>query len=402
MKLKTLVVVVVILAAVSVGVHFLTRPAKHPPADARVGQPLVARNVIEQARTIGLTENGKAVTLTKAADGNWQVTNYYDFPADFTKLSRLIGDLTTAKLDRLVTQNPERIGALEFKDTGITISDGANKEPWSLTIGKYAEGGGRFVRFGKENKAFLTRLNAYLDVEPKNWADASLLSLKPEDIASVEISFPNGDNLTAKRTRKEDPFASAEAPTGKRLKNESITSLISSAGSIRFSDTSDLTDPNAVAAREHSRNVRFTTFDGKTIDVTLGRKPEQKIVKAPEAKKDGSTGPAALGSVADLAKTDDKSKSSASADAGHKADEKGGPAKAAETTETIPAGPVFVVVKSSDSAAPVNALMKKRAFQVYESAFTSLPASEPDMFEDAPAPTPAPVTPASSSKPSAP
>ena len=199
MKLKTLVVVVAILAAVAVAVHFLTRPAKQPPADARIGQPLVARSVIEQAHTVQLTENGKTVTLTKSDGGTWHVSEYHDFPADFTKLSRLVSDLTGAKLERLVTQNPERIATLEFKDTGITISDSGNKNPWSLTIGKYAEGGGRFVRFDKENKAFLTKLNAYLDVEPKNWADASLLSLKPEDIASVELSFPDGKSITAKR-----------------------------------------------------------------------------------------------------------------------------------------------------------------------------------------------------------
>ncbi len=352
--------------------------------------------MIEQAHTVRLSENGKTVTLTKSDGGVWHVAEYHDFPADFTKLSRLVSDLTGAKLERLVTQNPERIATLEFKDTGITISDSGNKNSWSITIGKYAEGGGRFVRFDKENKAFLTKLNAYLDVEPKNWADASLLSLKPEDIASVELSFPDGKSITAKRAKKEDAFSSDAAPTGKRLKTESIASLISSVGTLRFSDTSDLTDPNAVAASAHSRTIRFTTFEGKTVSVSVGRKPEQKIIKAPEAKKDGSTGPAALGNVADLAKNAGQTATSdTAAGAAHKADDKSGPAKAAETTETIPAGPVFVSISNSDASAPVNALMKKRSFQVYESAFTSLPANEADVFEALPAPAPQ----ASASKP---
>ena len=389
MKLKTLVVVVVILAAVAVAVHFLTRPAKQPPADSRIGQPLVARSVIEQAHTLRLTENGKTVTLTKSDGGVWRVAEYYDFPADFTKLSRLVSDLSGAKLERLVTQNPERIATLDFKDTGITITDSGNKNTWSLTMGKNAESGGRFVRFDKENKAFLTRLNAYLDVEPKNWADASLLSLKPEDIASVEISFPDGKSLTAKRAKKEDAFSSDAAPSGKRLKGESIATLISSMGSLRFSDTNALNDPNAVAASAHSRTVRFTTFDGKTIAVNVGRKPEQKIIKAPEAKKDGTTGPAALGAVTDLTKNAGQTTASNSTeDAAKKGDDKSGPAKAAETTETIPAGPVFVSISSSDATAPVNALMKKRSFQVYESTFTSLPANEADLFEAIPAEAP--------------
>ncbi len=400
MKLKTLIIVVALLAAVSVTVHFLTRPPRQAPADPRVGQPLITRTAVEQAHTVRLSENGKSVTLTKGAGNTWHIAEYYEFPADFTKLSRLVSDLTSAKLERLVTQNPSRIAALEFKDTGITISDGAGKETWSIKLGKYADGGGRFVRFGDENKAFLTRVNTYLDVEPKNWADTNLLSLKPEDIASVELSFPTENKtITATRAKKEDAFTSSAAPAGKRLKSDRIASLISSVGSLRYSDTSDLTDPNAIAAKAHDRTVKFKTFDGKSVTVTLGRKPEQKVIKAPEAKKDGSTGPTALGSVADLAKSNESAGHSGSTSGTtEKTDDKKGPAKVAETVETIPAGPVFVVVSNSDASAPVNALMKKRAFQVYESTFTGLPASEADLFEDAPA-APAPATPAKSTAP---
>ena len=401
MKLKTLIIVVALLAVVSVAVHFLTQPAKQAPADVRVGQPLIARAAVEQVHTVRLSENGKTVTLNKGEGNTWRIAEYYDFPADFTKLSRLISDLTSAKLERLVTQNPERIAALEFKDTGIAFSDSAGKETWSLKLGKYAESGGRFVRFGDENKAFLTRVNTYLDVEPKNWADTNLLALKPDEIAAVELSFPEGGKtVVATRARKEDTFTSSAAPAGKRLKSDRIASLISSAGSLRYSDTSDLTDPNAIAAKTHARTVKFTTFDGKTVTVTLGRKPEQKIIKAPEAKKDGSTGPAALGSVTDLAKASEPATPPSSAPGtAEKTDDKNGPAKVAETVETIPAGPVFVTVSQSDASAPVNALMQKRAFQVYESTFTGLPANEAELFEDAPAATPTAATPSPSPAP---
>ena len=57
--------------------------------------------------------------------------------------------------------------------------------------------------------------------------------------------------------------------------------------------------------------------------------------------------------------------------------------------ETIPAGPVFVSIAHSDAAAPVNALMAKRAFQIADYTFTSLPQKSADLFEPAPPPAPA-------------
>jgi hypothetical protein len=158
-----------------------------------------------------------------------------------------------------------------------------------------------------------------------------------------------------------------------------MSSTLSSLGAIRFTDTADLTDPDAVAAKAHQRTVKLTTFDGKTIQITLGRKPEEKKLKPPSAT-DANTGPGALGSVNDLTKTD----------AAPKAGEPVAPKPITPEFETIPAGPVFVTVTSSDANAPVNALMQKRAFKVSDYTFTSLPQTPAELFTAPPA-SPAPA-----------
>jgi hypothetical protein len=105
----------------------------------------------------------------------------------------------------------------------------------------------------------------------------------------------------------------------------------------------------------------------------LGRKPEEKKLKPPAP---ASAKPA-------------KAKSKAPLDTA-----KGTPAptpKAPEPEyETIPAGPVFVWVTSSEAKAPVNALMRKRAFQIDDYIFTGLPENPADFFEAASPPPPAP------------
>jgi hypothetical protein len=386
MKLKTLLLVVVALAIASAIAFFLNRPAQPTGVDPRVGTPLVDRAMIEKVARLRFTDQGKTVQLAKQADGNWTVASYYDFPADFSKLSQFVSELENAKIDRFVTASPERIARFEFKDTQIALLDSAGKELWTVTLGKNAEGGGRLIRFGTEPKAYLSRLSAWLDTESRSWADTQLVNLKADEIAQVELGFADAPAVVAKRAKKEDSFAADAAPAGQRLKNDRITSLLSSLTSLRFSDTTAPDDANAVEAKKHLRTLKLTTFAGQTLTVALGRKPEQKIVKTPEPAKDAQgSGPAAL-----LAKANEKAKAEEKPAEGEtKPQDAGGPAKAIEPAiETIPAGPVFAFVTSTDEKAPINALMQKRAFQISDYTFTSLPQKSDELFEPLPPPPP--------------
>src|SRR5688572_10967118 len=108
MKIKTLIVTVLALAVLSIGVYFARRPGPPPSGDARLNQPLVDAATIEKTAKVRITDAGKTVELIRT-DGTWRVPSYHDLPADFSKLSSLVGNLTDAKLQRLVTSNPERL-----------------------------------------------------------------------------------------------------------------------------------------------------------------------------------------------------------------------------------------------------------------------------------------------------
>ncbi|MBC7367670.1 MAG: DUF4340 domain-containing protein [Undibacterium sp.] len=378
MKLKSLLLIVAALAALSVVVFIIRRPASPASTDARQSRPLLDAATADRVAEIRLTEAGKSVILTRDAAGTWHVPAYYDFTADFSKIARFISELTDAKITRLVTTSPDRIARLEFKDTPITLLDSGAKQLWTATLGKSAEtGGGRFLRFGAESKAYLTSLNTYLDLDPKNWANPELLALKPDDITKIEIPFSPaaasaGDpaSITFTRAKKEDPWTTTSTPAGQKLKPEALTPTLTALTSLRFSETTDLTDANAIAAKANERLFKLETFDGKVIKIALGRKPEEKKIKPPVA--DAKNGLAALGTATDLAKQ---------AAEGKPAD----PTKPiVPEFETIPAGPVFVNISHSEgAAAPVNVLMQKRAFQIADYTFTSLPQKASDLFEPA-------------------
>ena len=383
MKLKSIVRTIAILAALSAVAFFATRPTPAPVADTRIGQPLADRAIVEKATTLRLNDQGKTVTLVRQADATWKVSSYHDFPADFSKLATFIGSLTDAKLERLVTSSPARIALLEFKDTKIELLDATDKELWSVTLGKNPDtGSGRYVRYGAEAKAFLASLSAYLDTDSKNWANTELLALKVDDVAKIEIPFVAANaseptSLTVSRATKDAPWTAEKTPDGQKLKADKISAVLSSLSSIRFSETNDLTDANAVAAKATERLFKIETFDKKVLKIALGRKPEEKKLKPITPPAEGQSALSSLGTAADMLKKD--------AD-GKPAD----PAKPiAPEFETIPAGPVFVNIASSDASASVNALMQKRAFQISDYTFTSLPQKSDELFEPAPVAAPA-------------
>jgi hypothetical protein len=365
MKLKNLLIVVAVLAVLSGAAYWMNRPAAPPPSDARIGQPIVDQAAIESAAKLRLTDQGKTVVLSRQAGGTWRDDSYYGMPVDFSKLSSFIGDLTAAKLDRLITTNPQRIARLEFTGSKIELLDAKDHATWSLDLGKNGDQGGRFVRYAGEGKAYLASLNAWLDTDPKGWADAALITLKPDDVAKIELPLEDGQKVTVSRAKKDAPWAAAPIPAGQQLKTDKVTGALSSLTALRFSDSSDPADPAVAPAKAHQRVYRLTTFDGKTYSVAMGRKPEEKKLKPIDknAKVDLSYKPGDAGKPA-------------------------GDAAAKPPTpeyDVTPAGPVYVSVTASDSAAPVNALMQKRAFQVDEYTYTSMPQKADDLFEPAPA-----------------
>jgi hypothetical protein len=385
MRLKTLTLSVLVLAILAGIAWYARRPAAPLSADSRIGQPVLDRAVAEKATRFQLSDQGKSVVLARDADGTWKVASYFDLPADFSKLSSLVGSLTEAKFQRLVTTNPARVERLEFKDTAITLSDTDNHPLWKLVLGKTPEtGSGRFVRFDGEAKAYLADLTVWLDAESKNWARPQILEVKADDIATVSVPLPEG-TVTLARATKDAPWTADKTPAGQKLRSDRIPSLLTSLGTVSFTETSDPSDAQVATARANARSFTITTFAHRTLTIALGRKPEEKKPKAPAPTKtvEPASKPVEAGKTPETAA-----------------------AKPAEPEfDVVPAGPVYVFVSDHNPAAPINALMARRAFQVADYNFTPLPQKSDDLFEAAPEtpkpeakPAPA-LTPAAPAKP---
>jgi hypothetical protein len=353
MKLRTLVIIVALLGALSALAYLRNRPEPAPLADPRVGSPLLSADTVAQASGLSVSDQGKVVQVSKGADGTWTVPSYFGLPADVKKIAQLVQDLNEARVERFVTDNPGRIAHLDFKDSRIALTDAAGKELWSVTLGKTPDAGnGKFIRFGNESRAFFSGTHVWLETDPKAWADSQLVGLKADDVAKVSLSLAGG-SVELTRAKKDAPWSATGGPAGRELAQEKVGPVLTTLADLRFSDTLAKDDPAARAASAFAKSYALTTFDGRTIDISMGRKPEVRTLKAP---------------VADTAPI------TTSAD--------GKPESKPITPEfdTTPAGPVVAVVSNSDAHAGVNAMMTKRSFVVDDYAFTGLPQKADDLF----------------------
>jgi len=349
MKIKQLSIFVVVLAVLSAITWLIKRPSPPPGLDPRTGQALITRDILAAARSITLSKDNQEVTLTATEEGgNWLVSDYYDFPVDFEKLSGLAKNIRNAKIIRLVTRSPERMKRLALGKTAITIDTGGAIPAVNLNVGKTSDNGNRFIQFGDEDKAYLADLSLYLDANPKNWAQSRLIEFESSDVTRLEVGFP--DSVESLIVARSDATATWEVESGQDnggVKSSKVTSLINRFTNLRYTDTDNVDSEELMSALGHARRVSIELFDGTAYSIDIGRQPAPP---APPPEESPSEDPAA------------------------------------EPPPRPKPGPVYVFIESNRGDAQVNELMVRRSFKISEYTFTSLPADPQALLDPVPEP----------------
>ncbi|MEN9840277.1 MAG: hypothetical protein RL376_77 [Verrucomicrobiota bacterium] len=368
MHLRPLVLSLALLLPAAAGVWWFQRPQPAPSTlDARIGQRVADPAVLAEATRIQLKSGERTLEFTRSTDARWTLGGTPALPADLSRLGRLTADLVSPKIERLVTSSPARLASLALDTDRLSFLDASGKPLLSLDLGKTADGGGRFLRFGDETKAYLARLNLNLDPTPDNWRDTALLpGLKATDITSLTLQFPNtAERVTISRPAADKPWTSPATPAGQQIKASLLDSQTNNLASLRYTNYAPNLDPGVIAARILPREVSFITFSGRKVKISFARAAEIPAPPAP-APKEGEAPPP--------------------------------PPPAAPR-------PVYVEITDSQPDALLVTAARTHAFEVADWIFTALPASPAEVFEPVPAPpaatteTPAPTAPVSVTTP---
>jgi hypothetical protein len=212
-----------------------------------------------------------AVTLHRTAE-QWSVAQRSDYPADASKVRKLLLSLADAKIVEEKTSDPANFAVIGVEDpvqpsaagTQITIKtpDGTH----GVIVGKPI-GEGNFARRVGENRSFTVAPGITADVDPKAWIDSRLIDVAATQIQTLEEKPASGPGYALHRVKPGDEgFAFDGAPpAGRKLLDAKAlappTTLLSTltaedvaaASAIDFSKSSEaifmLADGNVITIR---------------------------------------------------------------------------------------------------------------------------------------------------------
>jgi uncharacterized protein DUF4340 len=136
--------------------------------------------------------------------GTWTVAQRGDYPADVSKVRKLVVALTDAKIVEQKTSDPAKFTVIGVEDpaaasaTGAEIGWTAKDGKHSVIVGK-AAGDGNFVRRGGENVSYIVEPSISVESEPKYWLEPQLLDIPTSSIQSIEVKPAAGPGYSLHR-----------------------------------------------------------------------------------------------------------------------------------------------------------------------------------------------------------
>ncbi len=264
-----LAALIVLAAALYLGSK---RNAGAPSAEGTVFLPQLATE-LGTVSAIDLQKGTPApgVTLHRAGDA-WTLAQRADYPADASKVRKLLLSLADAKIVEEKTSNPANFPIIGVEDptkpgaAGTQITLTAKDGKHSVIVGK-PTGEGNFARRAGEDQSFTVEPGITADVEPRGWIDARLLDVPSAQIQSVDEKPAAGAGYALHRLKPgEDGFVlDGPPPAGRKLLDPKA--LAPSASTLSGLTADDVATASDIDFSKPSQAV-FTLTDGNVITVT--------------------------------------------------------------------------------------------------------------------------------------
>ncbi len=155
-----------------------------------------------------------AVTIHEQG-GRWTVAERGDYPADVSKLRKLLLALSDAKIVEEKTSNPANFSIIGVEDPSLPDASGAeisitarDGKKQAVIIGKPI-GEGNFARRSGENSSYSVEPGISFEAEPRYWIDSRLIDIAAANIRSIEVKPAAGPAYTVHRVVADSTSAGA-------------------------------------------------------------------------------------------------------------------------------------------------------------------------------------------------
>ena len=210
--------IIAALLVISIASYLSTRRnAAHETHDALLFPALAAELATVSSVDVRKGSATPSVSLRKKGE-QWTVVQRGDYPADVSKLRKLLLAMSDAKIIEEKTSDPAKYAVINVDDptkpnaagtqVDLTAKDGSH----SLIVGK-PSGDNNFVRRGGEATSYLVAPGIYVEFEPRLWIDTKLLDIPPDDVDRIDYKPAAGSPYSVHRVVPPAPAAPAAAPT---------------------------------------------------------------------------------------------------------------------------------------------------------------------------------------------
>jgi uncharacterized protein DUF4340 len=228
---RFIALIVAALVAISAALYFSTqRNAQRNDSREVSGLPLLPSlaSELNAVSSLSVLKGSPTPVVTVHKQGEqWTVAERANYPADVSKLRKLLLALSDAKIREEKTSDPANYSIIGVEDptkpgaTGAQIELIAKQGKQDVIVGKPVEQG-NFVRRVGEKSSYIVEPGISFEAEPRFWIDTRLLDISADKIQSIQFKPEAGPTYTVRRVtepapnfdagKKSAPNAAATAP----------------------------------------------------------------------------------------------------------------------------------------------------------------------------------------------
>lgn len=206
-------------------------------------------------------------------DGAWKVSDRDSYPADESKVRKLLIALADAKIAEQKTSDAQQYATLGVEDTkgaaatSVRIELVGAPKPVDLIVGKQAAGArSNYVRRAGEPQSWLIDATIDTSPTPDAWLRKDIIDVSADRMQSATVTAKAGKPYTAaKASRADQNFAVTGLPKGKSL--SAPTAANSVAMALTGLSLADVKPASAFQSTPPAAHATFKTFDGLVVDL---------------------------------------------------------------------------------------------------------------------------------------